>query len=435
MSARHRLPEAAERAPRPGGLVLYTLAPEQEAPERLRLPVLMRLSFALGNLRDQLRWRRSRQFGFRSYRYERFLCSNRGDAAVRAAIAGELARHLSPQVPVRQLRWGSLTPALVEEINRSADLMVIAGGGYLAADRQGDLIPRCRRDLALLERLRVPLVSFGIGLNVNLEDPAQAAAPRLAPEAEAALARFVSRHSLLGVRDRFTQARLAEAAGQAVRLVPDPVFFLEPGPALRRERLATAAEARPGGAPTIGLNLAFHGALPERNLTRNFEGYLAILKRLRARTGCRFVYFQHADAERVVYRLLRREGLVAGRVAGPGPADLLAAYGRMDLVISEMMHAAIMPLSSGTPVVSIGYDIKHRALFELLGLKDWLVDTMVEPLDTVEARALAILGDAPGARARLGASLAAIEPRYAAFVQDLCGLLAGLGLGPGVPSR
>lgn len=404
-------------------IVLYTLIPEAEEGTRLPIGAATRARWRLGSAVDWLRWRHGGRFGFKSYRFERFLCSNLGDMAVRRAVAEEIARRAAPGVEVRQVRWGSLTPALVEDINRSADLMVIAGGGYLSADREGRLIARCRRDIALFERLTVPLVSFGIGLNVNLEDREQAEELRLSQEARAALGAFARRHSLLGVRDRFTQSALAEASGRPIALAPDPVFFLDPGPDLR-----IAARRGKVGKPTIGVNLAFHGRHPEIGLARNFARYVAILKRLRQHTGCRFVYFQHSDAERLVFRLLEAEGLVEDCHGADGPAATLAAYGEVDLVIGEMMHAAIMALSAGTPVVSIGYDVKHRSLFELLDLRDWLVDPLVEPLEDLEARALQILADPGAAGARLLRAVGRLEAPYEAFSKEVGDVMEQLRL-------
>ncbi len=414
-------------------IVLYTLVPEGEATRRLPIPSGMRLRFRFGDLLDSLRWRTGGRFAFRSYRYERFLCSNRGDAAVRAAVAAETSRRLPPGCRVRQLRWGSLSPEGIEAINREASALVVAGGGYLSADAEGRLAPRCLNDIELFERLSVPLVSFGIGLNVNIEGAGQGGRPRLDDRAASSLARFVRRHALLGVRDPVTRDCLERVSGRQVRLAPDPVFFLEPGPRLRSARAGKAAAGGAGDAgagPVIGLNFAFHGELPERNLARNLGDYIAMLRRLRRRSGCRFVYFRHADPERLVARLLRRAGLLDGLVEDPDPSAMIAAYGGVDLVIGEMMHSAIMALAAGTPVVSVGYDVKHRALFDLLGLEGWLVEGDRRPAEAVEARALDLLDDLASARRDAGRAVAALESPYGTFARDYGALLDGLQAEP-----
>lgn len=394
----------------PRRIVLYTLVPSDEQQQPLTRSLRTRTSYALGNAMDRLDWRLRRRFAFKPYRFERFRCSNIGDMAVRAAVADVLAEHLDAEVVVEELRWGRLTAECVEEINRSASLMLIAGGGYLAANRRGELTPFARSDLERLEQLAVPLVSFGIGLNVNLKDSADGGKPTLSGQARVALGRFADRHALLGVRDPFTRGELAPTAGREVTMIPDPVFFLRPGPAMR-----AAPRAAPGDKPLVGLNFAFHGPHVAGNLARNFGRYLQILGRLRERTGCRFVYFPHSDPERLVFELLRTEGLVERCANFDSPSELIEAYGQVDLLIGEMMHAAIMALSAGTPVVSVGYDVKHRALFELLDLGHLHLDPLREPLEEVETRAAAVLADWTAERRRVVERLGVLAEPYDDF--------------------
>lgn len=87
-----------------------------------------------------------------------------------------------------------------------------------------------------------------------------------------------------------------------------------------------------------------------------------------------------------------------------------------------------MALSAGTPVVSIGYDVKHRSLFELLDLRDWLVDPLVEPLEDLEARALQILADPGAAGARLLRAVGRLEAPYEAFSKEVGDVMEQLRL-------
>lgn len=52
--------------------------------------------------------------------------------------------------------------------------------------------------------------------------------------------------------------------------------------------------------------------------------------------------------------------------------ELLKIYGDHDAVIATRMHAAIMALCSGTPVLPIAYEFKTNELFEQLGLREWV---------------------------------------------------------------
>lgn len=65
------------------------------------------------------------------------------------------------------------------------------------------------------------------------------------------------------------------------------------------------------------------------------------------------------------------------------PAALVEAYGAADLVIATRMHAAILALCGGTPVLPIAYELKTVDLFAGLGRPGW-----VEAIDTVTGASL-----------------------------------------------
>ena len=56
------------------------------------------------------------------------------------------------------------------------------------------------------------------------------------------------------------------------------------------------------------------------------------------------------------------------------PTELIAELGTFDAVVATRMHAGILALSAGTPVLAIDYEDKARRLFGQLGVPDWSVD-------------------------------------------------------------
>ena len=56
------------------------------------------------------------------------------------------------------------------------------------------------------------------------------------------------------------------------------------------------------------------------------------------------------------------------------PEDLLQRLSEFDLVVATRMHAAILALAAGTPVLPISYEFKTRALFERLGMREFVHD-------------------------------------------------------------
>jgi colanic acid/amylovoran biosynthesis protein len=56
------------------------------------------------------------------------------------------------------------------------------------------------------------------------------------------------------------------------------------------------------------------------------------------------------------------------------PTELIAELATFDAVVATRMHAGILALSAGTPVLAIDYEDKARRLFGQLGVPDWSVD-------------------------------------------------------------
>src|SRR5690606_16285936 len=65
------------------------------------------------------------------------------------------------------------------------------------------------------------------------------------------------------------------------------------------------------------------------------------------------------------------------------PTQLRDAYGEFDLVIATRMHAAILSLCAGTPVVPVAYEFKTRELFDGLGMGE-----LVDDIDALSAESL-----------------------------------------------
>jgi colanic acid/amylovoran biosynthesis protein len=83
------------------------------------------------------------------------------------------------------------------------------------------------------------------------------------------------------------------------------------------------------------------------------------------------------------------------------PLGVLEAYGACDLVVATRMHAAILALCAGTPVLPVAYQFKTQELFDRLGLGHWVTDIeTVTPEGFVETTD-AMLAELAGARAGL----------------------------------
>jgi colanic acid/amylovoran biosynthesis protein len=77
------------------------------------------------------------------------------------------------------------------------------------------------------------------------------------------------------------------------------------------------------------------------------------------------------------------------------PDALADAYAHFDMVLATRMHAAILALTAGTPVLPVAYEFKTTELFQALGLGDYVVAIDGIDEDRLLERIHAFLADLP----------------------------------------
>jgi colanic acid/amylovoran biosynthesis protein len=356
------------------------------------LSVLDLLKRAFGPETDFLIYERAPEVAARYYPKLSFRPSLHAVVAGNAKDSGRLARarrwlrkarmRLAAWLLGRGLRplarvtaGGALWPALSEY--DSADLVVSTGGTYLVENY--DLTPRLF-DYELTVSLKRPLVFF-----------TQSLGPFTRPATRRALRRIFTHASAILVRDEDSRGHLKALGVDAgrVHVSADAVF------ALPRNGYRPARPASHGPRIAISVRQWDHF-----NRQRNFEGMTRFVFALQMLTQhlvdagadvtflstCQGIPEYRLDDSRVA------EEIVAGlpetvrtkvRIdrAFHHPLELVAQFGGYDAVIATRMHAGILALSAGVPVLPISYEFKTRALFARLGLDEWVQD--IEQLDGV----------------------------------------------------
>jgi polysaccharide pyruvyl transferase WcaK-like protein len=351
-------------ADKPVHVLLYALIPSDRACAPLRRGPVASFRNMLRRVLDLAAWR---LLGLWRAHYSTFkdaLNTNRGDIAIRMAVRKHVAAAFAGRaVTFTEVAWGELDKALSLE----PDLVVLAGGGFLFADRQGCLPARFKADVDVLSRLSCPVAAASIGLN-KLIEAGEAGTFRFHPESAADLIPFLHRLTKGAVRDEQTQQALALPGFAKLPVIVDPVFLLASERLVAKPRAAAA-----NGALSIGINLAFHGGQTSALSHRVLPIVTRVLNRLRRETGCRFFYFLHSDGERGIARALRLCGLPI-ELVDTDVGNMLETYRGMDFHIGQMLHSAIFAMSVGTPTLALAYDIKAPSFFELFGLSQWCLD-------------------------------------------------------------
>jgi polysaccharide pyruvyl transferase WcaK-like protein len=88
-----------------------------------------------------------------------------------------------------------------------------------------------------------------------------------------------------------------------------------------------------------------------------------------------------------VYRHMRHADRASIEPEGMTHSELVAFYRELDLVIAGRLHAGILAMLAGTPVVAIAHEVKVVGIFKLLGQPSLVVrpDRVKEELPRVVA--------------------------------------------------
>lgn len=254
-----------------------------------------------------------------------------------------------------------------------ADLIVSAGGTYLVPHYR--LTPKLF-ELLLALALGKPLVLFTQSLG-PFEGRSRS------------LLRYVLRGAvLILLRDELSRRHLVELGISPTRIgvCADAAFALcPPDIAWRARPLADERSAR------IGISVRdwphFRGGDTATRMERYIAAMAGLTCRLAGRRNCEITFISTCQgvpeywtddsrtAERIVARLpddVRARVAVDKRFRRP--EEMVDRMAEFDVFVATRMHAAILALCAGTPVVPIAYEFKTIELFRRLGFDDRIPD-------------------------------------------------------------
>jgi polysaccharide pyruvyl transferase WcaK-like protein len=246
------------------------------------------------------------------------------------------------------------------------DLCIVGGGGlyhkyFLPMNAQ------------LIKSIEIPIVLYGIGYIRNLGDRGlnggQVESIRL----------LNKRAKLTSVRDECTYKFLRNLGISHVHTIGDPAIFL----GSKETSQINLDESR----IKIGVNVACHyWTLYHQYLNKTIAEYAKTCKFLIKNLNAEIIYLKHHPGEEYVIKLLKKK--LSIKVADPifDPYKMKYIYGKLDLVISMMMHSTILAFGSGVPIINVAYDIKNYNFMEFINQKDKVID--VRELDSTKINGL-----------------------------------------------
>ncbi len=296
-----------------------------------------------------------------------------------------------------------------------ADLVVSVGGGFLGGAKAGANLVKV----------------------ANIQAGVMAGKPTIvAPVSVNPCSRNVARTLRWGLRGAVVFGRDEASAGRLRDLGLDARFA--PDLALRAPSLRAASERRPPTAgPSSGGVIGWsprsyraeHAAWGSPEQAE--EATLAAVRSILDTTEDRLRFIPHVragtldDDIHAVDRLIGR--LTVGERSrtdvAPAPSTLeesVLSFASLDVLITSRMHAAIFATAVGTPAAALAYEPKVLGILGDLGLADRVIAPTAD-LAAGQIAALVTRLRAPEERVRTQEAFAAVQGRFAGFIEELAG--------------
>lgn len=256
------------------------------------------------------------------------------------------------------------TPADIDRYNAEFDYVFLRGSNYIHADM------RWQKTAEVLEKLKIPVLAFGIGAQAPKRGPLQ-----LSDETKRVLRLMADRTETIGVRGTYTAETLWSLGIQNTRIVGCPTAFRRREPDLRitlpplenvtKVAVTLRREVSPAYAENIqryltrhrdliramaarfDVTLAAQGEVEEKKIVlgspeQKQEGWTAL-------EGNAWAKQWYLDDE---IRSLYRTRLFYSDIV----ADYEALMAAQDFVLGYRLHGNLMALANGVPSVYFTYD-------------------------------------------------------------------------------
>ena len=309
--------------------------------------------------------------------YYSVMTGNRGDMAIRKSIVEAIEETLKVPFAFFNVKYEELTEnRIINQLNTEGSALVIAGSGlYTNYPMASGWYFPC--DTELFNKIKVPIMLLGLGCNNNLGKDIFKGALKLKAKKSIKLINKLAKIST--VRDQRTSKLLKSLGIQSHKLMLDPANFLKV-PQVPKEKRVIFNMAQ--HSPSLG---RFDGGKEGQvNRRKNLSNFATVGKYLQKK-GYKIVFLAHDALEHSIITDLQKELPDMEFVNTDNLNKMLQEYARCEFSIGMKMHSNIMSFASGTPFISLYYDVKSIeynklihwssfgcSVFEDYG--DWLIE-------------------------------------------------------------
>jgi len=282
--------------------------------------------------------------------YYSVMTGNRGDMAIRKSIVDAIKENLNVPFAFFNVKYEELTESrIINQLNTESSCLMVAGSGLYTnyPMKSGWYFP-C--DTKLFKKIEVPICLLGLGCNNNLGKDIFKGELKI--EAQKSIKLINDLSSISTVRDQRTYKLLNKLGIKKHKLMLDPANFLKVPQVPKEKRVAINLAQH---SPALG---RFDGGDEGQvNRGKNIDNFIKIGNYLGTK-GYKIVFIAHDALEHSMITDLQKELPDMEFVNTDNLDKMLHEYARCQFSIGMKMHSNIMSFASGTPFISVYYDVK-----------------------------------------------------------------------------
>lgn len=311
---------------------------------------------------------------------------NFGDSILQqsASVNLQMATDLDLEFKYINCQRTEFTEQLIDIINGDGDLLLVGGGGLVFHRPQDNSKSgwQWNIDINLIDRIKMPLVFYGIGYNQFEYDSSN-----FLPITNYHLQKTVEKATLFSVRNQGTKRDLVKRGcnPDKIHVIPDSGMFLRSKkitiPYLREDKLkigfnwTTDRQEQTFPPPHIETRKAF------------LDSIIKLLNSAIIEKNAQIVYIGHMgrNFDRDIINLLKTNliepPLIIDDVlseiyppSGDNASYLVNIYKQMDVVLGMRGHANIVAFGQNTPSIGLGSHRKIRYFLEDIGHPELFFD-------------------------------------------------------------
>ncbi len=295
--------------------------------------------------------------------YYSVMTGNRGDIAIRKSIVEAIKENLKVPFAFFNVKYEELTEKrIINQLNSEASCLIIAGSGlYTNYSKSSGWYFPCQTEL--FKKIKIPIMLIGIGCNNNLGKDIFKG--ELTSKAKKSIKLINNLSTISTVRDQRTSQVLNNLGIKKHKLMLDPANFLKVPKVPKEKRVAINIAQH---SPALG---RFDGGEEGiKNRAKNIKYFTNISKYLQKK-GYKIVFLAHDALEHSIILDLQKE-LPDIEFFNTDDIDIiLQEYARCEFSIGVKMHSNILSFASGTPFISLYYDIKSPQYLKLIHWSDF----------------------------------------------------------------